>query len=179
MEKIQVSDKRFKLYMTETEIQTIIERLASDISRDFRDRNPILCPILTGSFIFAADLIRRLDFDAPVSFVRYSSYSGTSSTGQVIESLGFPASCQGRHVILIEDIIDTGISMQFVLERLQLLNPASITICTFLFKPGCFKKNYKIDYIGKEIPDDFIVGYGLDYNGLGRKYPDIYTIDNQ
>ena len=177
MEKIQVSDKQFKLYMPQTELQDIVQRLATQISHDYQSRNPILCPILTGSFMFAADLVGQLDFDAPVSFVRYASYSGMSSSGQVEEIIGFPKSCQGRDVIIIEDIIDSGISMDYVLSRIRSLQPASVSICTLFFKPGCFTKDFPIQYIGKKIANDFIVGYGLDYNGLGRTYRDIYILD--
>lgn len=178
MKKVQVLDKTFRLYLPESEIHSIVNRMAADISRDYKGRSPIVCPVLTGSFMFAADLMRQLDFDARVSPVRYSSYQGLSSTGHVKEILGFPEHCAGHDVIIVEDIIDSGISMERMVAQLQLLNPASIAICTFLFKPGSFKKNYKIDYIGKEIPDDFIIGYGLDYNDMGRTYRDIYVIDN-
>ena len=170
MERIQVLDKRFRMYMPEAEIQDIVRRMAADISRDYKGRNPILCPILTGSFMFAADLMRELEID-----VRYSSYLGMATTGSVKELMGFPKDCRARDVIIIEDIIDSGISMEFILEQLKLQKPSSISICAFLFKPGSFKKHYKIDYIGKEIPDDFIVGYGLDYDGMGR---DIYVLDD-
>ncbi len=179
MKKVQVLDKTFKLYLPEDEIQSIVRRMAADISRDYKDRNPIICPVLTGSFMFAADLMRDLDFDARVSCVRFSSYQGMASTGHVKEILGFPKECTGHDVIIVEDIIDSGISMERMLEQLKQLNPASIAVCTFLFKPGSFKKNYKIDYIGKEIPDDFIVGYGLDYDDMGRTLRDIYVIDEQ
>ena len=178
MEKIQVLDKRFRMYMPEAEIQDIVRRMAADISRDYKGRNPILCPILTGSFMFAADLMRELEIDANVSFVRYSSYLGMATTGSVKELMGFPKDCRARDVIIIEDIIDSGISMEFILEQLKLQKPSSISICAFLFKPGSFKKHYKIEYIGKEIPDDFIVGYGLDYDGMGRTYRDIYVLDD-
>ena len=174
MESIQVLDKTFQLYMPEDEIQSIVRRVAADISRDYAGKKPILCPILTGSFMFAADLLRELDIDSNVSFVRYSSYVGMASTGQVKELLGFPKDCRGRDVIIIEDIIDSGVSMEYMLEQLKVQKPSSIAICAFLFKPGSFKRHYKIDYVGKEIPDDFIVGYGLDYDGLGRTYRDIY-----
>ncbi len=177
MEKIQVLDKQFRLYLPESEIQEVVRCVAAELSRDYKGRNPILCPVLTGSFVFAADLVRQLDFDAEVSFVRYSSYSGMSTTGKVKEVMGFPQSCRHRDVVIVEDIIDSGISMEYVLGQLRQLEPSSIAICTFLFKPGKFKRNYKIDYIGKEIPDDFIVGYGLDYEGVGRTYRDIYVYE--
>ena len=175
MESIQVLDKTFHLYMPEDEIQSIVKRMAADISRDYKGKKPLLCPILTGSFMFAADLVRELDLDSNVSFVRYSSYAGMSTTGHVKELMGFPKDCRGRDVIIIEDIIDSGISMEVMLEQLKMQKPSSIAICAFLFKPGSFQRNYKIDYVGKEIPNDFIVGYGLDYDGMGRTYRDIYV----
>ena len=177
MDKIQVLDKHFKMYIPESEIQEIVRRLAAEIAHDFKGKRPLLCPILTGSFMFAADLIRELDLDSKVAFVRYASYMGLQSTGQVQELMGFPGDCRGRDVIIIEDIIDTGISMEYMLQQLQNLKPASISICAFLYKPNSFRKNYKIDYIGKSIPNDFIVGYGLDYDGMGRTYRDIYVLD--
>lgn len=164
--------------MPAEEIQSIVRRVAGDISRDFASRNPIVCPVLTGSFMFAADLIRSLSFDAEVSFVRFTSYQGMASTGQVKTVLGFPEKCKGRDVIIVEDIVDTGITMEKMLEELQKLEPASISVCTFLFKPGNFEKDFKIDYIGKSIPNDFILGYGLDYDGAGRTYPDVYVYDD-
>lgn len=177
MEKIKVHDKTFKLYMTESEICAAVQRVADEISHDYVNRSPILCPVLTGSYMFAADLSRCMTIDAPISFVRYSSYEGMASTGQVKKSLGFSKDCRGRDVIVVEDIIDSGLSMQHLLPELRQLEPASIAFCTFLFKPGNFRGDYKVDYIGRSIPNDFIVGYGMDYDGLGRTYRDIYVID--
>lgn len=178
MKTIQVLDKWFRLYMSAEEIQAAVTRVAREISRDYENKRPVICPVLTGSFMFAADLVRMLDFDADVAFVRYSSYAGLSSTGQVREVLGFPEKCKGRDVIIVEDIVDSGITMEKVTEKLRTLEPASIAICTFFFKPGNFQKNYKIDYIGRSIPNDFIVGYGLDYDGAGRTYPEVYVLDD-
>ncbi len=173
---ITVCDKHFELYIPEAEIKTIVSRMAREISNDLRDSNPLFVPILTGSFLFMADLVRELDFDVDVSFARYTSYSGTGSTGHVSVDLPFSERCKGRNVVIVEDIVDTGITMDFLLSKLQELQPASIRIATFLFKPGCFQKNFKIDYIGRSISNDFIVGYGLDYNALGRGYRDIYVL---
>ncbi len=177
MEKIKVLDKTFKMYMPEAEVAAAVRRVAAQISQDYRGKDPILCPVLTGSFMFASDLAKELDFDAEISFVRYSSYQGLSSSGCVKKVLGFPEKCEGRHVIIVEDIVDSGISMECMLQQLAELKPASIAVCTFFFKPGSFKKSFKLDYVGKEIPNDFIVGYGLDYDGMGRTYRDVYVID--
>lgn len=173
---IKVLDKEFELYMSLEEIRSVIQRLASEISRDYKGRTPLICPVLTGSYMFAADLTRAIDFDVEVSFVRYTSYSGMSSSGEVKEELPFSDRCSGRDVIIVEDIVDTGVSMEYMLKKLESLHPKSVAICSFFFKPGCFSKQFKIDYIGKSIPNDFIVGYGLDYNGMGRTYPEVYVV---
>jgi hypoxanthine phosphoribosyltransferase len=177
MEKIQVLDKTFRLYIPETEIQATVKRIANELSRDFKGKDPIFCPVLTGSYLFAADLTREIGFDAQVSFVRYTSYEGLESTGEVTKVLGFPDRCTGRDVIIVEDIVDSGISMEFMIKELQKRDPASISICTFFFKPGNFQRDFKIDYVGKSIDNEFIVGYGLDYSGHGRTYRDVYILD--
>ena len=179
MKKIQVLDRTFRLYMSAEEIDQAVKQVAARISADYKDKNPILCPVLTGSYMFAADLTRALDFDADVAFVRFSSYLGMQTTNHVKKILPFPEKCKGRDVIIVEDIVDSGISMEYMVEELRALEPASIAICTFYFKPGNFQKNFKIDYIGKEIPNDFIVGYGLDYDGKGRTYPEVYVLDEE
>ena len=173
---ITVHDKQFELYMTEAEIQQDVNRVATEISRDLKDKNPLFCPTLTGAFMFMTDLARALDFDAETYFVKYSSYSGMSSTGKVKSELPFPQKCRGRHVVIVEDIVDTGITMEAMLEELRKMEPAGIYIASFLFKPNSFKKNFKVDYIGRSIPNDFILGYGLDYDNFGRFYRDIYVV---
>lgn len=178
-ERITVLDKKFRRYMSDSEIQACVKRVAEEMSRDLKGKDPILCPVLTGSYMFVADLTRYLDFDPQVSFVRYSSYAGTQSTGHVKAVLGFGEKCRGRDVVIVEDIVDSGISMAYMLAELRKLEPASIRICTFFFKPGNFQKDFKIDYIGKSIPNDFILGYGLDYDGMGRTYRDIYVLDEE
>lgn len=174
---VKVHDKRFRMYMPESEIQKEVTRVALEISRDLRDKNPLFCPTLTGAFMFMSDLAKALDFDAEVGFVKYTSYSGMHSTGKVKVSLPFPEKCRGRHVVIVEDIVDTGITMETMLEEVSKLEPADVYIASFIFKPDSFKKDFKIDYIGRSIPNDFIVGYGLDYDGLGRFYRDIYVVD--
>lgn len=178
MENVKIHDKYFKKYILDTEIQQIVRRLAGEISNRFRSLNPLVMPILNGSFIFAADLLREIDFDPQISFVKYSSYEGTQSTGVVKQLIGFPESVKDRHVLLVEDIIESGISMRYTLQQLHTLQPASVSICTFLHKPELFDNSFPIDFIGKSIPNDFIVGYGLDYNGLGRTLKHIYVINS-
>ena len=173
---IKVLDRQFKLYMPEAEIQSTVKRVASEISRDLKDKPPLFCPTLTGAFMFMTDLARALDFDAETYFVKFSSYSGMQSTGKVRSDLPFPEKCRGRHVVIVEDIIDTGITMDAMLKELDKYEPAGVYIASFLFKPGSFKKDFKIDYIGRSIPNDFILGYGLDYDNFGRFYRDIYVV---
>lgn len=174
---MKVHDKEFRIYMSAEEIQAEVKRVAAEISRDFKGKEVMMCPVLTGSYIFFADLTRYVDFDPEIAFVRYNSYSGMASTGKVTCSLPFPEKCKGKNVIIVEDIVDSGISMEYMIEELKKLEPASISVCTFFFKPGNFQKNFKIDYIGKSIPNDFILGYGLDYNGKGRTFKDLYVVD--
>ena len=177
MKKIQVLDKTFRLYMSAEEIDEAVKAMAARISADYKDKNPIICPVLTGSYMFASDLTKALDFDAHVAFVRFSSYLGLQTTNHVKRVLPFPDKCKGRDVIIVEDIIDSGITMEYMLEELRALEPASVAVCAFFYKPGNFQKSFKIDYVGKEIPNDFIVGYGLDYDGMGRTYRDVYVLD--
>lgn len=178
MEYIQVHDKRFKLYIPEADLQATVQHLAKEVSADLRDKNPIVMPILNGAFYFASDLLKEIDFDPEVSFVKMSSYVGTHSSGMVKELIGFPENVEGRHILLVEDIVESGISMKYTLDQLQKYNPASIRICTFFHKPHLFHMNFKLDYIGMNIADEFIVGYGLDYNGLGRTYKDVYILSD-
>lgn len=177
MSNLIINDKPFRLYLSQSEIQSIVTRLADIISADYKDKNPILCPVLTGSYLFVADLSRKISVDCEVSFVRYSSYVGMHSSGVVNEVLPFPDSVKNRHVIIVEDIVDSGVTIDYMLQRLQTLQPASVAVCSFLFKPGNFVKNFPIKYIGASIPNDFVVGYGLDYAGKGRSYSDIYILD--
>ena len=172
-----VKDKNFKIYISESEIGTIIRNLAAQVSADYRDGDLVACPILTGAFMFAADLVRRLTIPCEVSFVRYASYSGMSSTGQVKCMLPFPPEIEGRDVLIIEDVVDSGFSMRHMLDAVWALHPRSVKICTLFFKPDAFKGDYKVDYIGRNIGNEFIVGYGLDYDEHGRTLKDVYVLD--
>ena len=174
---IKVHDRHFKLYMSEAEIQQSVKRVAAEISLDLADKDPLFCPTLIGSFMFMADLAKALDFDAETEFVKYSSYQGMNSTGVVRSHLPFSEKCRGRHVVIVEDIVDTGNTMEAMLKELEKFEPAGVYIATFLFKPDSFKKDFKIDYIGRSIPNDFILGYGLDYDGRGRFYRDVNVVD--
>ena len=175
---MQVKDKNFKPFITETELREIVDRLAGEISKDYKDRDLVACPILTGAFMFASDLMRRLTIPCEVAFVRYASYSGMSSTGEVRCMLPFPPDIDGRDVLIVEDVIDSGFSMKHMLQAVSALHPRSVRICALFFKPHAFKGDYKVDYVGREIGNEFIVGYGLDYDEHGRTLPEVYVIDD-
>lgn len=181
--RIQVGDKTFRPYLESDEINTIVARVATEITRDYehlkdaQGRGPLFLPILNGVYMFAADLSRCLGFDAEICFVKQTSYVGTTSTGKLHNLIGFPEEIKGRNVIVVEDIVDTGISMGHVLQQLHEMGAASVKICTFLFKPGKFQGDYAVDYIGREIDNDFIIGYGMDYNEYGRFYKDVYVVE--
>lgn len=174
---MEVNGKHFKQCLSRQDLLAIVQRLGAQITADYRHRKPLLCPVLTGSYIFAADLTRQLGFDAHVQFVKYTSYSGLASTGVVKADIPFTDSCRGRDVIIIEDIVETGISMAYMLQQLHQFNPASVAVCTMFFKPDRFQQDFKIDYIGQSIGNDFILGYGLDYDGYGRLLPELYVLD--
>ena len=173
---IQVQDKTFAVSIPESEINQQIKRVAAEIARDYAGRQPVFLAVLNGSFIFAADLLREVDLPCEISFVKLASYQGTSSTGEIREVIGLNIDITGRPVIIVEDIVDTGLTMAHMLETLQSHNPASIDICTLLFKPTKLQVSLDVRYCCKEIPDDFVVGFGLDYDGFGRNTKDIYTI---
>jgi len=174
--RVTVHDKTFEISISSEKIQKTVKEMARVITRDVKNKKPLFLVVLNGSFVFAADLIRQMDFDCEVSFVKLSSYVGTKSTNTVRELIGLDEVLSGRTVVIVEDIIDTGITMANTIEKLKKLEAAEVKLATFLFKPSAFQKDFKIDYIGLNIPNDFIIGYGLDYDGLARNYPDIYKI---
>ena len=173
---IEVKDKTFAISITEAEIKAQIKRVAAEISRDYAGCQPIFLAVLNGSFIFAADLLREVDLPCEISFVKLASYQGTSSTGSIREVSGLGIDITDRPVIIVEDIIDTGLTMAHMLDTLKKQNPSCIDICTLLLKPSKLQVKLDVRYCCKEIPDDFVVGYGLDYDGFGRNTKDIYTI---
>lgn len=176
---MKIKDKEFEVYVSEAELSETVKRLAERIRADYAGRRPMVCPVLTGSFLFAADLVRALEMDCEVEFVKYNSYEGMHTTGKVSCQLPFPAKVKGRDVIVVEDIVDTGVSMRHLLDVLKTLEPASVKVCTLLMKPGCFRGGFTLDYVGKEIDDDFIVGYGMDYDGEGRGLRAIWKLKNE
>lgn len=173
---IQVLDKQFEVSIPESEIRRQVGRVASEITRDYEGQTPVFLAILNGSFIFAADLLREVSLPCEVSFVKLASYEGVNSTGRIYEMIGLNVDITGRPVIIIEDIVESGLTMAHMLETLRKHNPSSIDVCTLFLKPNKLKVQLDIRYRCFEIPDDFILGYGLDYNQQGRNTKDIYTI---
>jgi len=176
MSTIRVHDKDFKSYISAEDIRKKVAELAGMLNRDYQDKHPVFIAILNGSFIFAADLFRELTIDAEISFIKLASYKGTKSSGQVISSIGLDTELFGRHVVIIEDIVDTGKTLNVFLPQLQHQQPLSLKIVALLHKPEAAVYPMKVDYTGFEIPDKFVVGYGLDYNGLGRNNAAIYQL---
>lgn len=176
MTTVKLHDKTFSLSIPSDDIQKAVDALAEKLNLDFAGSTPLFLVILNGSFMFASDLLKRMKMNCEVSFVKLSSYSGTSSTHEVKQLIGLNEDLKGRTVIILEDIVDSGITIERMLEQLRSFEPAEVRVVTFLFKPKAFTKDFKIDYVGVEIPNDFIVGYGLDYDGWGRNLPDIYKI---
>jgi len=175
---IKVLDKEFEIFISSETIQETITNLAMRMTKDLQGKNPLFLVVLNGAFIFAADLLKQIKTDCQVSFVKLSSYVGTETTSTVRELIGLDEVLHGRTVVIVEDIIDTGITMAETMSKLRKLEAKEVLLATLLFKPNAFRKDFKIDYVGIEIPNDFIVGYGLDYDGFGRNYPDIYKIVN-
>lgn len=177
MKTIKVRDKEFELFISEEEINKSIDRVAKKIESELVDDDPLFICVLNGSFMFASELMKRINIPCEITFVRVSSYDGTQSTGQLKEVYGLEMEVENRTIILVEDIVDTGNTMKMMLKQFGKLNPKSIKIATLLFKPDALvHKDLRLEYVAMEIPSDFIVGFGLDYDGHGRNYPDIYKI---
>ncbi len=175
MDTVKIHDKTFKISIPNEDLLVTIKRVAAEITNDMQGKQPLFICILNGAFIFAADLLKEIKLPCEVSFVKMASYEGTGTTGIVKELIGFGEDIKGRDVIIIEDIVDSGNTMEKVVKRLSESDVKSVKIATLFYKPAAYKKNIPLTYVGLEIPNDFIVGYGLDYNGLGRNLKDIYT----
>ena len=175
MSIIKIKDKSFKTFISEAEIQTRVKAVADKINRDLEGKNPLLLAVLNGSFVFAADLMRYITIPCEISFVKLASYQGTTSTGEIKEVIGLNEDISGRTVVIVEDIVDTGATMKRMIETLGTRNPKALHICTLLLKPDKLTVPLDIKYVAIEIPNDFIVGYGLDYDQQGRNLRDIYT----
>lgn len=176
MKTVQILDKKFALSIDEQTIQKEVSRVANEMNRDLKDKDPIFVSVLNGSFMFTSDLMKQVTIPSKITFVKLASYEGVASTGVIKEVMGLSEDIQGRTVVIIEDIIDSGLTMQRLLETLGTRHPKEIIIATFLLKPGSLKVDLDVKYTAIEIPNDFIVGYGLDYDGYGRNLPEIYTL---
>ena len=176
MDKIQVRDREFTISIPEAKILQRVSEVARQIQHDLKDEHPLFISVLNGSFVFAADLLRAVDMPCEVTFVRVASYEGMGSTGKVKQLMGLKENIEGRTVVVVEDIIDSGLTMKQMLETLRQQAPKDIRIASLLVKPGNLKVDLDIDYCCFKIPNDFIVGYGLDYDGEGRNLRNIYTV---
>ena len=176
MNRITIKDKTFETSMPEAEIKNRVKELAQQMSRDLEGKNPLFLAVLNGAFIFAADLIREMTIPCEISFVKLASYQGTTSTGTIHEVIGINENLSGRTVVIVEDIVESGLTIKRMMEQLGTRNPASVQVCTLFFKPERLKEDLKLDYVAFEIPNDFILGYGLDYDQQGRGLKDLYTL---
>ena len=176
MTEVQLHDKHFRPYINNKQIQQRISELATEINHDYAELNPLFIGILNGSFIFAADLFRAVTIKAEISFIKLASYRGTSSTGSVITAIGLEDNLHDRHIIILEDIVDTGRTLFSFLPVIEQQSPASVRIAAFLSKPDARQHEVPLAYTGFEIPDKFVVGYGLDYDKLGRNLPELYIL---
>ncbi|HRS53909.1 MAG TPA: hypoxanthine phosphoribosyltransferase [Bacteroidales bacterium] len=179
MKTIKIKDREFELFIPNGEIETAISRMAAKMNRELAELTPLFIGVLNGTFMFAADLLKKITIPCEITFLRLSSYSGIHSTKQVKEIIGLENIVKNRNIIILEDIIDSGLTIDYIINKLIEKNPASIKVGTMFFKPSAFKKNFIIDYIGIEIPNYFIVGYGLDYDGQGRNLPDVYKLKEE
>ena len=176
MSLIPVHDKQFEPYLSEEEIQLRVRDIASKIGKDYAGRRPLFIAILNGAFMFASDLFKHLNIDAEICFIKLASYKGVRSTGNVVTAIGLDNDLYGRHVIIIEDIVDTGKTLHHFLPQLHHQHPSSLKIAALLHKPDAMVFPIQIDYLGFTIPNKFVVGYGLDYDGLGRNLDAIYKL---
>lgn len=176
MSVIQVNGKKFQPYLTAADIDKQIKRLGTEINKDYQGKRPLFIAILNGSFMFASDLFKELEIDAEICFIKLASYKGTRSTGHVVTSIGLDVSLKDKHVVVIEDIVDTGKTLSEFLPQLVDNHPASLKIAALLHKPDALAYPLTIDYLGFSVPNKFLLGYGLDFDGLGRNLKEIYQL---
>ncbi len=172
----KVHDKEFEVYITNGEIRKVISDMAVRINRELAGRDVIFLGILNGAFMFASDLFREITLDCQITFLKLASYAGTSSTGTVQRLIGINEDIYGKTVVILEDIVDTGVTIDNIIKQLKGYEPAEIRVATMLFKPAAYTKDLKLDWVGIEIPNDFVLGYGLDYQGYGRNLADLYRV---
>lgn len=177
MKKVKILDKEFEIFIPYEKIRSVVENMADKMNEELVDKNPLFLCILNGSFMFAAELFKRIDFvESEISFVKLASYEGDQTTGVVKQLIGLNENIEGRTVVVLEDIVDTGITICNIQEQLAKLNPKEVLVASLLLKPDALKKEVSLKYVGLEIPNNFIVGYGLDYDGYGRNLLDIYSV---
>ena len=176
MSVIQVNGKKFQPYLTAADIDKQIKRLGAEINKDYQGERPLFIAILNGSFMFASDLFKELEIDAEICFIKLASYKGTRSTGHVVTSIGLDVSLKDKHVVVIEDIVETGKTLSEFLPQLVDNHPASLKIAALLHKPDALAYPLTIDYLGFSVPNKFLLGYGLDFDGLGRNLKEIYQL---
>ncbi len=172
----KLKDKNFNKYLLDKDIQTKVSELATRINVDLNGQTPLFIVVLNGAFIFASDLLKKVTIDCEIAFVKLSSYQGTQSSGVVQQIIGLDLDIKGRTIVVIEDIVDTGLTLDRFLETLRVMEPAKVMVAACLLKPEAFSSKFPIDYLCFSIPNEFVVGYGLDYDGLGRNSGDIYKI---
>lgn len=177
MQRVTLKDKTFVPYITSDKIQESVRQMSKKINADLAEETPLFLVVLNGSFMFAADLLKEVTIPCELSFIKLASYHGTSSTGTVTEMIGLTEEIKGRTVVVVEDIVDTGVTIEKLVALLIKKEVKQIKIASFLLKPDAYTKDIKVDYVGMEIPNDFVVGYGLDYDGLGRNMKDIFVLD--
>ena len=176
MESVTIREKKFIIALTAEEIQRRISELGKQISKDLQGKRPLFICVLNGSFMFAADLFKHISTEAEIAFIKVSSYAGTQSTGEVKHLMGITEILSGRTVVVVEDIVDTGDTAVYLLDEIRKQNPEKILFASLLLKPNALKHPIHIDYLGFEVPNDFLIGYGLDYDGLGRNFQEIYKL---
>jgi hypoxanthine phosphoribosyltransferase len=176
MSVIQIKDKQFGLSIPDETIQKAVKAVGEKINQDMAGTDPLFICVLNGAFMFAGDLMKTINIPCEITFVKLSSYDGFYTSGKVKEIIGLNESVVGRNVVVVEDIVDTGITMERILDSLRAKGATSIRVATFLQKPDALQRDIQIDYVAMKIPNDFIVGYGLDYDGYGRNLKDIYTV---
>lgn len=174
MKKIKILDKEFKLALASLHIKRAVENLANQLNNDYKDQDVLFISILNGSFMFTAELMKKINLSCRISFIKVKSYAGDESTGNVTQVFGLSEKIEGQHVVILEDIVDTGTTLSHLCADLKKQNPASLKVASLLFKPLAYQKSLKIDYVGIEMANEFLVGFGLDYNGYGRNLEDIY-----
>jgi hypoxanthine phosphoribosyltransferase len=177
LDTVTIGTRSFVKYISQEEIQSRIAALGKALAINYQDRNPLFVVVLNGAFMFAADLLRAYPYDCEVQFIRLASYEGTSSSGKVRQILGLAGPVKDRHLIIVEDIVDTGATMHYFKHSLNMSDPASVEFVTLLLKPDCLNYTFQTPYVGFEIPDKFVVGYGLDLDGVGRNLSSIYQLE--